>query len=151
MAWSGAGLEYPDIKKVDLISQKRGTYSNDLHFEKTGSIGGGGNSGFQALSLALQFGARQILLIGFDMNDAGGKHWYGRNKWPNASNPDHSNFVRWIETFDRTLPKLMEIGATVINCSPGSSIKAFPIDTIENALARFDAAEAINLDRVRSA
>ena len=42
-------------------------------------IGGGGNSGFQALNLALQWGARKIILVGFDLTDENGLHWYGRN------------------------------------------------------------------------
>lgn len=152
IAWSGAGLsDYPDIRNVEIVESGRRKYSEALHFDIVGKIGGGGNSGFQALNLALQFGARQIFLIGFDMSDAGGKHWYGRNNWPNAANPDHSNFKRWIETFDQALPALMAVGAQVVNCSPNSALKAFPVETIENALAKFEADKAIDLDRLRSA
>jgi hypothetical protein len=61
-------------------------YSDDLQWT-AGVVGGGGNSGFQAVNLAAQFGASRIILIGFDMTDRGGKHWYGRNHWPMSNNP----------------------------------------------------------------
>lgn len=153
IAWRGAGLsaDYPDIRPVDLERSKADKYATDLQFAKLGTVGGGGNSGFQALNLALQFGSRQIILIGFDMSDAGGKHWYGRNNWPQANNPDGSCFRRWMAALDAAVPKLKAIGADVVNCSPTSALKTFPILTIEQALARFDATKADAMDRVRSA
>lgn len=89
-------------------------------------VGSGGNSGFQALNLAVQFGARRILLVGFDMNDRGGVHWYGRNSWPMANNPDHNNFRRWIAAFEGAAPLLKSMGIEVVNLSPHSAIQCFP-------------------------
>src|SRR3954470_8816460 len=52
---------YPHIKLVEISALK-----DDLIFEPTGKLGSGGNSGFQALNLAVQFGAKRIVLVGFD-------------------------------------------------------------------------------------
>lgn len=99
------------------------------------AIGGGGNSGFQALNLAASmFGARRIILIGFDMNDQGGLHFYGRNRWSLANNPDHTNFRRWIENMASAAPMLWSRGVEVVNASPNSSLKCFPMRSIEDAL-----------------
>jgi uncharacterized Rossmann fold enzyme len=42
--------------------------------------------------LAAQLGAKTILLIGFDMTDSAGVHWYGRNNWEQANNPTQDCF-----------------------------------------------------------
>lgn len=97
-------------------------------------MGSGGNSGFQALNLAVQWGAAQILLIGFDMTDAGGAHWYGRNNWTGANNPDQNNFKRWIAAFESAAVTLKRMGVEVVNCSPHSALGCFPKMSIEAAL-----------------
>lgn len=122
--------DYPDIRRIDIPK----TGDDRLLLETTGVVGSGGNSGFQALNLAVQWGASKVLLVGFDMNDASGVHWYGRNNWPNANNPNDNNFRRWIEAFENAAPALKALGVEVINCSPVSAIKSFPRKSLEDAL-----------------
>jgi hypothetical protein len=151
VSWSGNGLsEYPDIKRINIAPGKREKYTDDLQFE-TGTVGGGGNSGFQALNLAMHLGSRHVILIGFDMDDRSGKHWYGRNHWPMSNNPDQSNFRRWIPALAAAAIKLEAAGIQVVNASPASALKCFPFQSIEQALTGWDAQAAVNMDRVRSA
>jgi hypothetical protein len=124
VAWSGAQVDFPDLLRVE-IAKEGSAYSNRMTFETVGKVGGGGNSGFQALNLAAQLGARRIVLIGFDMNGRGGPHWYGRNGWMGANNPDESNFRRWRAGFEAAAPVLAERGVEVVNASPLSDLKAF--------------------------
>lgn len=133
VAWSGARLEYPDIRKVEIADGTSAKYSDRLHFEP-GTIGGGGNSGFQALNLAVQWGARKILLVGFDMTDRANVHWYGRNQWPAANNPDQSNFKRWLAAFEGAAGQLRDIGVEVFNASTISALGCFPRLTIKQFL-----------------
>ncbi len=108
--------------------------SKDLMLlEQPLKVGNGGCSGFQALNLAMQFGATDVILVGFDLHERGGMHWYGRNKWPNASNPVQSNFNRWRKGFEVAKSSLS--GITVINASPNSDLKCFPRKTLDEALA----------------
>jgi hypothetical protein len=110
---------FADIKRVEIAkTTDRILTAAPLH------IGSGGNSGFQALNLAVQFGAKRIMLIGFDMTDRSGVHWYGRNNWMNANNPSDPNFRRWMAAFHASLPDLE--GVLVVNVSPTSVLKAFP-------------------------
>jgi hypothetical protein len=109
-------------------------YRDELILDPIGTVGAGGNSGFQALNLAIQFGSRRIILIGFDMSSQGGLHWYGRNHWPMANNPSETNFRRWIAAFEKAGPVLREIGADVINISQHSVLSCFPKQSIEQAL-----------------
>jgi hypothetical protein len=137
IAWSGAALEYPDVRKVEIAKEGKRVYSWSLHPAPGSPIGGGGSSAFQALNLALQWGARKIILVGCDNTDAHGLHWYGRNNWQHANNPDAGCFRRWNEAFDAAPRVLREIGAEVINCSPLTALKTFPVMSIEDALKRF--------------
>lgn len=118
-----ACADYPDIRKVTI----RDVNCDRLLFDEVGSVAAGGNSGFQALNLVLQFGAARVLLIGFDMHDRGGVHWYGRNNWLRANNPDESNFTRWKNAFDNAAAQIeRDARAQVVNCSPVSDLTCFP-------------------------
>lgn len=141
--YRGLKLAYADracaqygCRKVD-IPEIRPVLGDRLRFETTGVVGAGGNSGFQALNLAAQFGAARILLIGFDCQDRGGKHWYGRNDAYQMSNPDHSTFRRWVPAFATAAGQLTERGVEVVNASPVSDIKAFPVDGVAATLERW--------------
>lgn len=128
-----ACAEFPDIRKIEI----KDNLCDRLLFDEVGTVGAGGNSGFQALNLVVQFGAKPLLLLGFDMNDHALQHWYGRNNWPKANNPDHLNFGRWRAAFTAASMQLKNIGIDVVNCSPVSSLKCFRRDTLANALSRW--------------
>jgi hypothetical protein len=137
--FSGNGLaDYPDIRRIDIDKRK-----DLILLDRTGKTGSGGNSGFQALNLAVQFGTKRILLLGYDMHIGAGFHWYGKNNWQNANNPNDSIFARWIAAFDGSVSVLKSLGVEVINCSMNSALNCFPKRPLEDAIA-----ETIDLDRV---
>jgi len=105
-----------------------------LLLDEVGRIGGGGNSGFQALNIALQLGADRIILVGFDMNDSAPVHWYGRNRWPLANNPNAQNFRRWRDAFGVAATQLQALGVRVVNASPKTALTCFPVMTLDEAL-----------------
>lgn len=86
------------------------------------------------MNLAVQFGASKILLVGFDMRIDRGVHWHGRHP-AHMNNPREENFGRWREAFNVSAPILAGLGVKVINCSAVSTLTAFPVMTIEEALA----------------
>lgn len=136
VCFSGNGMqEYPEIRRVDIRKTGRSTYDDDILTDKVGEIGSGGNSGFQALNLAVQFAAKRILLIGFDMTDNAGVHWYGRNNWLNANNPAHSNFERWLKAFGKAKPVLQSFGVEVISASQSPAFKIFPRHSVEDTIS----------------
>lgn len=95
----------------------------------TGLLGDGGNSGFQALNLAVQFGAKNILLVGFDMTLANGEHWHGRHG-NGLNNPRQNNIQRWLGA-RWSVPD----GVCVVNCNPDSALTAFPRTSFVQAIA----------------
>lgn len=101
---------------------------DQLLFQEVGTVGDGGNSGFQALNLALQFGASSILLVGYDMSLANGEHWHGRHP-AGLNNPKAHNVSRWLGA-KWTIPD----GTEILNCSHVSSLTAYPKQDFETAL-----------------
>lgn len=91
----------------------------------------GHNSGFQAVNLAILFGASTIILAGFDMRAIDGKHhFFGNHKAPlRASAP----FGLWIAKF-ATAAKMLGGTPRIVNATPGSALTCFPMMPLAEAL-----------------
>lgn len=126
-------IRYPDIHIIKVSDPS----CDKLVLTPPGTIGSGGNSGFQAVNMAVQFGVRRIILIGFDVNDHYGTHWYGKADGEGRSNPSEWNFRRWREAFAFAATQLQHAGIEVLNCSEFTSLKCFPKATLEQALAKW--------------
>lgn len=98
---------------------------SDMLFEKVGRISWGGNSGFHAINLAAQFGAKRIVLVGFDMRVDQGKHFFGDHSYT-KERPSKANVDKWGPSLDAQAPLLSSRGIEVINCSAISALKAYP-------------------------
>lgn len=90
------------------------------------------NSGYQALNLAYHFGARRILLAGYDMQRTGGKaHWFGDHP-PGLQVP--SPFKDFIVRFNDIAKDLSLENVEVVNCSIETALGCFPRSTLQNEL-----------------
>lgn len=94
-------------------------YPSHIHY--------GGNSGFQAINLALLFGARRILLVGFNMDNSG--HFFGAHPKP-LRNTDHSRHVGLFRYAAQNLPP----NVAILNATPHSALVGFPRVDLEQAL-----------------
>lgn len=106
-------------------------HSNDITFIDGKAIGTGGNSGFQAIALAVQRGAKKVILLGYDMGFSGGRksHWFGDH--PGALNRQ-SNYEKWVKNFDRAAPEIKKY-ARVINCSRNTALNCFERMSLHDA------------------
>jgi hypothetical protein len=130
---------YRDLHRIEIPDRK----SDELLLEPLGYVGAGGNSGFQALNLAVQLGGKRILLVGYDMRVDLGEHWHPRH-YPPLSNPHpNDNLPRWRAALDKAHGFLAQHGIEVVNCSPVSLLKAYPKMTIEEALNGIAAVERV--------
>ena len=90
----------------------------------------GSNSGIQAINLAYHFGARRIVLLGFDMMETGGKaHWFGEH--PNRSHPKFSNLLKFYNHVAEQAPK---IGLEIINATRETALTCFPRKSLAECL-----------------
>jgi hypothetical protein len=92
-----------------------------------------GNSGFTAINIAVQFGAKRILLVGFDCALGKNLHWHGPHG-NGLGNPDIHRVTRWRRILDAAAPVLAARGVEVINCSDVSALTAYPKMTLRDAL-----------------
>lgn len=124
-----ASRKYEDIHLVECRKA-----DDRIVLKPLGTVGWGGNSGFHCLNLAVQFGARKIILIGYDMTVANGLHWHGAHP-SNMNNPKQGNVDRWRRAVDAAAKVIEPMGIRVINCSPVSRLENYPKMSFEDALA----------------
>lgn len=124
------------------LSREAGTY-RDLGWKllhETGNKGidlhpsnlrTGRHSGYQAMHLAVHFGATRIVLLGYDLTRGpkGQEHWH----------PDHrtrvqSNYPLYVQCLETIVQPLKELGIHVINCSRVTKIPYFERSTIQAVL-----------------
>lgn len=80
-----------------------------------------GNSGAQAICLAVLFGARRIILSGFDCQITGGRHhWHGPHKTLCNGNP-----AAFVKHFEALAPQLAGAGVLCINASRETALNCF--------------------------
>lgn len=85
--------------------------------------------GSSAINLAYLFGARTIVLLGFDMKPNG--NWHDLHKLPCLPNQHRDKFIPALE---RMAPELARDGCLVINATPDSALRCFPMADIEDVL-----------------
>lgn len=111
------GNVYPVTISAD---PRTGTRSTEMIKGPVGTIGGGSNSGFQAVNLAAQFGASRILLC----LDYRGKHWHEDHP-RSLRNPEQKQLRDWANLLDRQASLLASWGIEVLNMAPDSALRAF--------------------------
>lgn len=105
------------INRIAIV-RKYGGLSNT-----PGQIVNGGNSGHHAVGIAHAFGARRILLVGYDMQKAadGRRHWFGEHA--STENGRRTGLAQafpvaaWLKHFAVLATDLQRAGVECVNCS----------------------------------
>lgn len=99
---------------------------------------GGQNSGYQAIGLAVHFGASRIVLLGYDMQADGDRtHFFGTHP---AALRKASPYRLMARSFDGLVAPLQQLGITVVNGSRVSALTAFPRAALTDVLAACEVA-----------
>jgi len=129
-----SAADWPGVERVSVEG-------DDLVLDRPGVVGAGGTSAFQALNLAVQWGARRIGLVGVDCRLDDGEHWHARTPAQRGA-LRQSAVDRWIKAFDRAAPVLVGLGVEVVNHSGASALTGFrkePLPEVLDAMwLRFD-------------
>lgn len=96
-------------------------------------IANGRNGGYQIVNIAMLTGGNPILLVGYDMKHVDGKDHFAGGEHPVAT--PENNLTDYAKNFRTMAGPLREMGVTVLNCTLGSAIDAFPRATLKGALA----------------
>lgn len=90
---------------------------------KPNTICEGGNSGFQAVGLAMLFGAARVVLLGYDMQATGRRlHWHADHQGKLA-NPVPGKFRDWQRNFAALAS---EATVPIVNASRETGLTCFP-------------------------
>jgi hypothetical protein len=121
---------YPEVRRIKLVARA------EILTEEMARIGcglrtGGGHSGFHAINLAVQFGAKRIILVGMDM--IGHRHWHDAENF--AIRRDEKQMRECREALDGCAPQLERLGIRVLNTSMDSALRNYPKVTVGEALA----------------
>ncbi len=119
-------------RKWPVIKGVKNTGRVGLETDPTG-VRTGINGGYQAINLAYHFGAKRILLLGYDMRLVKGKrHWFGDH--PPGLNPMANYAKTMLPNFPSLAKPLKLAGVEVINCTPGSALTVWPLSKLEDVL-----------------
>lgn len=106
---------------------------------RTDRIHRGGNSGYQLVNLVVNWGAAELILLGYDMTPgARGQLHHHAPHGGDLHNPTILNLRDWTQRFIDAGVELRDRGIRVINCSPRTAITCFE---------RLPLVEALRLDR----
>lgn len=97
---------------------------------RPGYVRTGRNGGYQALHLAVQRGARRVLLLGYDQRPApdGRTHWHEPH--PKATPPE--TYARLtLPCWPTILSPALDHGCSIVNVTPGSAIGCFRRSCLE--------------------
>lgn len=100
--------------------------------EAPNAIRTGSNGGYQVINIATLAGAKRIGLVGYDMRYTGGRS-HAHNGHP-VKTPE-GPYLQYARNFDSMLPQLKKMGIEVVNCTPGSALRCFPMGDLEGFLA----------------
>lgn len=130
---SGTGKQNPYAKCPDVVVLKNTGYDG-IETNPT-ALRTGRNSGFAAVNLAVHLGAKRILLLGYNLGYRNGRaHFFGNH--PAGLTQTTGLYPGFRRSFDRVAPVLAGMGIEVVNCTPQSSLSAFPLKTLREALAK---------------
>jgi hypothetical protein len=126
----------PTAARVFGLRQVRLKARAEILTGETGVLGcglrtGGGHSGFQAINLAIQFGATKIVLVGFDMTLSNGAHW--NSDYRGVAKPDAARVESWRVSLDGCAGQFKSLGVEVVVVG-SSALTAYPKMTLAEAL-----------------
>ena len=94
----------------------------------------GGNSGFQGVHLSRTiYGAKKIVLLGFDMHLDQGAHFHGDHPKGMLNCPQNHVLV-WREKFKALVTDLEAEGVSIINATPQTALTCMPCKPLDEAL-----------------
>lgn len=98
-----------------------------------GNVRHGSNSGYQAVHVAAQLGAKTIIIVGMDFSDGGARdHWFGLHQ---GRMDMCSDTETWRQHFRTLTDALDGLGVVVLNASTTSTITWLPACNLEHHFA----------------
>ncbi len=121
---SGAAKNNKKIEYYHRCKQHKICFEHD----KLAFPNGMANSGATAINLAIREGFDTIILLGFDMKTANGKHHYHNYYKKTPRHDAYDRFMLHLECIAEETDK------TILNATPDSALKCFPKVNLQDIL-----------------
>ena len=116
---------FSDNKHNELKVMRRKNSPKGITLDP-GVIGWNLSSGAAAINLAVHFGAKSIVLMGFDMRKIDGNcNWHKDHETSTKAN--HNPYARFLSPFSNIAHDLRELKIECVNATPNSALTVFPI------------------------
>jgi len=127
---AGWWLRTPESRKFAGAKYSAARIGDEVTRINTPLVTSSTNSGVLALEVAKQLGATRVLLLGFDHR---GTHYFGpyTNGLRNTPERRRLEHMRQFEQWGRA-----NKGIEVVNCTPNSALKCFPMARLDESLAQ---------------
>lgn len=129
-----AGLRFsldPVAARVPGVIVLKNTGTDGIETDPAG-LRTGRNSGAAAVNLAVHFGAKRILLLGYDMSaERKRTHFFGHHKFPLR---DGSPYDLFRDAFKHQVGPLRQLGIDIVNCSRTTALRCFRCAPLEQEL-----------------
>ena len=136
--WAGRRMVTLE-NEIDGVLRLRNSGEDGLETDP-GALRTGKNSGYQAIGLAYHFGASRIVLLGFDMRLGrhGELHW---NERSDGQTPQGfaGTLALMLPKFETLRKPLATAGVQVVNATPGSALRVWPMVRLGDVLNEMDA------------
>lgn len=121
---------YKDIK-ILKVEQRLGIDT------RPGYVANWKHSGHGAINLAVNLGAKRIVLLGFDMrhDPERGHNWH---EWSPKEPPKDVYEEGFVSVLESTVEPLEELGVEVVNATPRTNLDLWPTVTLREELERID-------------
>ncbi len=106
----------PHVKYIPKSRNRSGLSSTRITWNMS--------SGAAAINLAVLFGAKKIILLGFDMHTKGPLHWHGSYPTRGGAALERT-FTRHMKGFSGMNKAAKKMGVTILNANPDSAIEEF--------------------------
>lgn len=113
------------LKRPGILVLRKESGRKGISFNKKFVLWNG-NSGGCAVNIAVQLGAKKIVLLGFDMRKIDGEcNWHREH--PDADNKRKDPYHKFLKNFEKIADDLKRKEIECINATPDSALKLFPI------------------------
>lgn len=107
-------------------------YGYDKLSDRANGLHTGSNSGYQAINLAYLAGAKRIILVGYDLRFVNGRsHAHDGH----AVKETEARYIAYAKVYATMVPQLEAAGVEVIQTAKDSTVRCFPMASLEEALA----------------
>lgn len=139
--WTGRRMVTLE-NQIDGVLRLRNSGEDGLETDP-GALRTGKNSGYQAIGLAYHFGAARIVLLGFDMRLGRHDelHWNDRSE---TQTPQGfaGTLALMLPKFETLREPLATAGVQVVNATPGSALRVWPMVRMGDVLNGRDCQES---------